>query len=103
MILLHIGTRNEEQAYEIVDFLIDECLIFDVRILNSIDVESSNGKLVRSDSFLILGKTKALLFQTIDKVLQEKYKKEPPSVYSVPIVNMNWEEATKLKDHTVKV
>ena len=95
---MHIGTRNEQQAYEIVNFLIEECLMLEVRILNNIEIEHHNSKVVKSDSYLILGKTKALLFETIDRLLREKYNKNPPSIYSVPIVNMDWEEATILKD-----
>lgn len=103
MILVHIGTKNEQQAIEIANYLIEECLLLEVRILSSVDIEHQNEKVIKSDSYLILGKTKALLFDTIDKSLREKYGKNSLSLYSVPIVNMNWEETAKLRDQTVKV
>lgn len=50
-----------------------------------------------------MGKTKALLFNTIDELLKEKYKDNMPVIYSLPIVNMDWEQSKNLVNDVAKV
>ena len=52
---------------------------------------------------LIMCKTKALLFNTINEVLSEKYPKNMPTLYCVPIIYMNPEQAERLRSETVQV
>lgn len=100
MILLHIISDQEEQANEIVDFLIEENLILEAVLLEKVSVRKKEGS---TNQTLIMGKTKALLFNTIDSLLREKYKEKIPVIYSLPIVNMDWEQSKSLKEDIRKV
>jgi hypothetical protein len=53
--------------------------------------------------FLILAKTKALLFNTVDQALIDKYPDNVPSIYSTPILNMDWDQTNDLRENTTKV
>ena len=50
-----------------------------------------------------MGKTKALLFNTIDELLREKYPNNMPTLFSIPIVHMDWEQADELVKETAKI
>lgn len=101
MILIHIETTKEQQAMDIADFLEGEKLIVDTLMLNG--VKRNKDKTSDQSVFLIQGKTKALLFDTIDKELKHLYPDDFPSIYSTPIVYMDWDQAAELKEKTAKV
>jgi uncharacterized protein involved in tolerance to divalent cations len=103
MILIHIGTTDEKQVWEIVDFLENEKLIMDVIVLNAMSRIKKKANITLQPHYLILGKTKALLFDIIDKTVREKYKDNLPSIYSTPIVNMDWDQRIELQEKTAKV
>jgi len=100
MILLHILSNEEDQANDIVDFLTEENLILEAVLLEKVSVRKKEGN---SNQTLIMGKTKALLFNTIDIMLKEKYKEKMPVIYSLPIVNMDWEQSKNLTEDIRKV
>lgn len=103
MILVHITTVNEERAMEIVNSLQKDKLILDAQIINSIKVILKDNKPHKESNYLILAKTKALLFNAIDEVLRLKYGDDLPSLYSIPIVQMDWNQSKVLRDNTAKV
>lgn len=105
MILLHIIAKNEHQANEIVDFLVSENLIISALTIDKVIIQKkANDDSLQSDTqFLIMGKTKALLFNKIDKLLKKKYKNQMPELYSLAIVNMDWDQANELVEQTVKI
>lgn len=105
MIVIHIVAKGEKQAVEIVDFLVENKLILNAVMIEKAVVRSKNqeGELESITQTLIMGKTKALLFNTIDQDLREKYPSDMPVLYSVPIVNMDWEQADELVKETAKV
>lgn len=103
MILIHIVTSEEKQAWEMVDFLEGEKLIIDSLVINTMSRIRKNLDTSTQGQYLILGKTKALLFDLIDKPLREKYKNNLPSIFSTPIVNMDWDQRIELKEKTAKV
>ncbi|WP_299443305.1 hypothetical protein [uncultured Aquimarina sp.] len=105
MILIHIITDNEDRAIEIADFLNKEKLILNSMILEKVSIRErlKNGTSQSTDRILIMGKTKALLFNTIDKKLREKYSGNMPILYSLPIINMDWEQADELIKETIPV
>ncbi len=105
MILIHIITDNEDKAIEIADFLNEEKLILNSMILENVSIRKrlENGTSRSTDQILIMGKTKALLFNTIDKKLRKKYRNEMPILYSLPIINMDWEQADELIKETIPV
>jgi uncharacterized protein involved in tolerance to divalent cations len=105
MVLIHIVTNTEDQAIEITDLLIERKLI-----LNALLIEKANmRKRLKDGTFethpqtLVIGKTKGLLFNDIDLLLREKYGKEMPTLYSIAIVNMDWDQADELMTETLKI
>ena len=60
-------------------------------------------KLEKQKQTLIIGKTKALLFNTINKELKEHFYQNMPMLYAVPIVYMDEELASTLRANTAKV
>lgn len=106
MILLHIISQDKQQVCDISDFLSAEKLI-----LNPIIIENAQSRKLGSDGqtiyvttqFLLIGKTKGLLFNEIDKKLRAKYPTDMPILYSLPITHMDWEQADELIKNTVKV
>lgn len=105
MILLHVITSDEKQAMEIADFLINEKLILDAVVFEKVTVRKKNdeGELMTISNTLMMGKTKALLFNYIDTKLRKKYKNNMPELYSLAIVNMDWEQSNLLISKTAKV
>lgn len=105
MILIHIIPNHPDQTQEIVDMLIGDQLILNAIIQDNITVRQKNkaGQLENVISTLIMGKTKGLLFPIIDKALQGKYKHDMPTLYSLPIVHMDWEQAEELVQETSKI
>ncbi len=49
------------------------------------------------------GKTKALLFNSIDEIIKKHYPDNPPVLYATPIVQMEWEQSRRLLDNVAKV
>lgn len=105
MVLLHIITHDQKIATEICDYLVDRKLILNAVVMEQVHVRKldSSNKLVSEPRILIMGKTKALLFDKIDRELREIYANQMPVLYSIPIVSMDWEQARELADETVKV
>ena len=104
MILVHILTSNEQTGEEIADFLVEDRLITDAVLTNGTKrTRDPSGKIISEPQILIRGKTKALLFDVIDKILREKYGNELPTIYSVPIVHMDWGQSNELREQTRQV
>jgi uncharacterized protein involved in tolerance to divalent cations len=106
MILLHIISPDHQQTKDISDFLSQKKLI-----LNPIIIENAQGRkldevdeksITSTAHFLLIGKTKGLLFNEIDLKLREKYPTNLPILYSLPITHMDWEQADELINKTVK-
>jgi hypothetical protein len=105
MILLHIIADEEDQAIEIIDFLMEKNMIIEAVLLETVSVrkKKENQKPENTTQTLVMGKTKALLFNSIDQLLREKYQENMPIIYSTPIVNMDWEQSKKLVSDVAKV
>lgn len=105
MIQLHIISDEEEQAIEIVDYLMEENLILEAVVLEKVSVrkKTSEGKPESTTKTLVMGKTKALLFNTIDQLLKDKYQEQMPIIYSMPIVHMDWEQSKELVNEVTKI
>lgn len=74
MILIHIVTDNQKQAEDISEFLISKKLLAEVLIMNVIQRKLAKQKSATlQPHYLILGKSKALLFDDIDKSLRDRY------------------------------
>lgn len=105
MILVHIITKKNEQALEIIDLLIHKKLLFDAMVSEKTVYKKSKvtGKLVSSLQTLVIGRTKSLLFNAINQLLMEKYIDHMPVLYSLPIVYMQPEQAEEILSETVRV
>ncbi|MEZ4885203.1 MAG: hypothetical protein R3E32_10790 [Chitinophagales bacterium] len=105
MILLHVISDNLDQVIEIADYLTKKKLILNPIIQEKVKGRklSKNGKFETIDQFLLMGKTKSLLFTMIDKKLRKKYPKNMPVLYSLPIVYMDWKQADELIEETLKI
>lgn len=105
MILLHVISDYEKQAIEIVDFLMEENLLLDAVILEKVLVRKKKDSGVPESVIrhMVMGKTKSLLFNTIDKMLRDKYNESSPVIYSIPIVQMDWEQSKQLANEVVRV
>ena len=58
---------------------------------------------MRKRQIMIMCKTKALLFNTINEALIEKYPRNMPELYCVPIIYMDQHQAKRLRENTAKV
>ena len=98
-------TASKNQATEIADYLIEEKLILEAVIFNAVIVreKSDDGRFNSVEKTMIIGKTKSLLFNYIDQKLRALYKDNMPVLYSVAIVNMDWEQSDLLISKTAKV
>ncbi len=104
MILIHLITKNFDDAIEMVDILTKEKLILNAVISKEVIVrKEKEGKMVSEDRVLVMGKTKGLLFDSIDKRIRALYPNNMPVLYSVPITHMDWEQADYLVKHTARV
>jgi uncharacterized protein involved in tolerance to divalent cations len=103
MIQLHIISNTKKQAREVADWLIYERLAVSATMVQEVITHKSDaeGKAGVFDQFLLLAKTRASLFSEIDRLLREKYPDELPSIYAVPIVAMDWEQANHLREATI--
>ncbi len=97
MILLHVIATNEKQADEISDFLLEKNFVLDTFIMTGSVNTREQGVLKSESAILVTARTRALLFNKIDKAIHDKFSSEPPIVYSVPIVNMDWDHASELE------
>ena len=99
MILIHITSTSQEQIHEIVDWLSEEKLILHPIILEKVVLRSKNenGSFINEKQFLVMAKARALMFGKIEYLMKKKFKEEMPDLYSLPIVNMDWQKAELLK------
>ena len=99
MILIHIRSTSLEQTNEIIDFLMSEDLILEPIVTENVTLRKKNefGIFENENQILLMAKTRALLFGKIEYLLKKKYSENMPDLYSVPIVNMDWEKAEKLQ------
>lgn len=107
MILVHIITQSRSQALEIVDTLLEQKLLFNAMVSRKkvYQKDTDTGELVGTINTLIIGKTRALLFNRINKLLINKYDNtaQMPNLYCLPIVYMDSERAEELLERTVEV
>lgn len=105
MILAHIITKNKEQAVEIIEVLLERKLMLHAAVSEKTVYEKgeSNCRLKSTKQTLIIGKTKALLFNDINQILKTYFPKNMPMLYAVPIVYMDEELAIVLRNNTAKV
>jgi uncharacterized protein involved in tolerance to divalent cations len=105
MVLIHILSDTREQALKCIEILLNKKLLLDASISEktTFSKNETSGKLESTSNVLILGRTKALLFQSIDQELKKNYPNNLPSLYAVPIVYMNEDQSNEIRKKTAKI
>ncbi|MCB0402879.1 MAG: divalent cation tolerance protein CutA [Flavobacteriales bacterium] len=105
MVLLHILSNTQKQAEQIADFLIRENLLLEATLQQQVMSRKKNesGTIEISSKTLVTGKTKALLFNEIEKTIKAHFKEQPPVIYATPIAYMDWEQSKQLVDGVAKI
>ena len=97
MEFLRILSKDKQQILEIADLLLKERLAIDLNFKQHLSrLELQEGKLFEEQVFLLTSKTKSMLFPVIDKLIKQKYGAKMPEIYSIPIINMDWDQARDL-------
>jgi hypothetical protein len=95
MISLQIISQNLNQLKEISRLLIDSNLILKSHIIsNVITVDSEN----TTNQYLCTCNTKALFYKKIEEIIKLKYQNDAPELYSLPIVNMDWNQSRLIEE-----
>jgi len=103
MITIHIITENEEMLQTIAAWLLRERLVYknvDIDFQDTFIYE--NNQLLKSKSYKLQARTKALLFSQIETGLRETFKDEMPFLYSTPIVNMDAAQQLEIINSVLK-
>lgn len=100
MILLQINTANRDQAMEILDYLWDQNLVLNPTIIEQEKFQKNEktGRYQATRQLVISGHTKALLFDTINRELAQKYPSQTPLLYALPIVYMDAKNRELIKN-----
>lgn len=99
MIYLRLSSTSKVQIEEIATLLLQKHLIIDVNVKENIERWNLIEEVIqKNEIFLLTGKTRANLFPSIDQLLREKYPKNMPEIYSIPIVHMDWEQVDQLQN-----
>lgn len=98
MIFLRISSGDESQIEKIAKILLTEKLAIDVNFKPGITrVELKGEEIIRRKICLLTAKTRANLFRNIDSRIREEFPGNLPELYSMPIIEMDWEQAENLK------
>ena len=105
MIVLHIEVKDEDLALSVVQHLLKNQLIYKAEYsqVSLFDSDSEIDDFRPSSGYAIRAKTKALLFQKIQKSLRKEFKKRIRALYATPIVYMENKQAEQLKSGTLAV
>ena len=88
--MLHIISDKEDQAMGIADLLLEKELMLEATIFEKVtERKKINNQIKSINKTLVIRKTKALLFNSIEELLKEEYKENMPVIYSLPIVFMD--------------
>ena len=98
MIVLNIQSHDRGQLEVAAEVMLKDRLAVDINIQS--DVERcflEDSVLVKKKHHVLRARTKALLFPLIDRRLREIFKDDMPELFSVPIVNMDWDQILQLR------
>ena len=104
MVLLRIVSDDESQVEKIASWLLQDKLAIDVNLKRNIERWNfQKDQINKLSVFLLEAKTKALLFPKIAQLVRDKFGEKVPEIYSLPIVDMDWEQAKALKDSVERI
>lgn len=97
MILLRIVSKSESKIEEIAEVLLREKLVIDVNIKRGLErAELVNDEVIFTSIYLLTAKTRSVLFDAIDALLNDMYPNHMPEVYALPILQMDWKQVRSL-------
>ncbi len=105
MMSLTIIAKDTEQAEQVATYLVKEKLVIEANLIENTNCYrlNKNQEVVKKSTTFLICTTKSLLFNQIDENLKGMYGKDMPVMYSVPIINMDWEQSKILVEGTQKV
>lgn len=104
MILIHISCNTLTQALEIGDFLLNEKLLYNAMISEKLlNKHLQHGQKKGVEQTLVIGTTKALLFNEIKDAVRVHFSDDVPLIYAMPIIYMDEDQTEKLQTETQKV
>ncbi|MFC4634358.1 hypothetical protein ACFO3O_10600 [Dokdonia ponticola] len=104
MMLLNVVAHNAAQAKEIAVYLLENKFITQASIGEKEMYElNENHELQGAKQFIIKGISKALLFDTINKKIRDKYSKQMPTLFAEPLIYIDSEQNKEFLDRIVKV
>ncbi|MGL5890843.1 MAG: divalent cation tolerance protein CutA [Bacteroidia bacterium] len=104
MILLHIASANDKQLLEIAELLLKEHLVADVRIdtIRKLTLNDA-GNIAEVPRYLLICKTKSLLFNLIVERLNAEFNNVLPEIYALPLVSMEKSQEELIRSRTKPV
>jgi len=104
MIELKISHQDEKVIEQCAEVLLKSKLAMDLRIeKNIVRLELKGADIVSTPMHLLTAKTKALLFTNVENKIKATFPGSPPEVYSLPIVNMDWDQVQHLQEELQRV
>ncbi len=104
MILIYILTKDKEEAIKIGSELIDKKLTHSINILPEIfSMRRVGNKIVDYHETILLVKTKALLYQDIEKFVSRVLENHSPTMFSLPITQINRDLFKLIQNNTVEL
>ena len=97
MISIRISDPSIRKIRQIAEDLLTHQMIIEAHIATDVEcLTLENGRVVNSTITVMTAKTRAALFQTIFDRVHQVWVTNPPDISSVPIVNMDWQQADVL-------
>lgn len=92
MVLIYVSLSEKHIAEQVAEFLLKERLANHINILPKISCmlfDEDSGEVKHSRETVLLIKTKALLYRTIEKKLEEMHLPSHPKIFSMPITQIS--------------
>lgn len=100
--IINCTTSSKVNAMDISEYLIENKLAACVNIVpNIVSVYKWEGKIVEGQEFLMIIKTKEILFKKVEKAILERHEYELPEIVATPVIKGNKEYLKWLKSETV--
>ncbi|MDZ4843987.1 MAG: hypothetical protein SH857_00410 [Chitinophagales bacterium] len=104
MIQITILTSDGITAVRIAEFLVEENLVLNAKLLEKVQQYSKpETDVILENRFMLIALTKGLLFPEIEKRLEIEFAKSEIELHAVPIVYMDWQQAERLVTNIEKV
>ena len=98
MIQIRITTKDSVKLKEISELLIDKHLVTGINMSETLSMyKDESGEIKIISTTLFVGRTKSSLFNVIENLLFDKYGNDIPSIYGLPITNIDSIHMYKLK------